>query len=917
MKPLPFDRALPIQQNQVTGFAINREGSLLLSSSSDSTVRVWDLGQNGQPKNLKSHTGWVTALRISPNSTYAISGSADGSIIMWDLLEMKEKRKLPAHQDEVIDVDISQDSQRILTVGADRVIRILNANTGKQECELETDHTATCARFHSNCVQIFFSSTDCSIHTFDIPSNSEGSKLCGHTNTVNYICLDVDGTRLYSSSDDKTIRIWQIEGEAITNVGLMKNQFPTVKLALSNDGKFLASTGRYQKNVKVWNCSTFIPECEIEVHSEEVTNVAFRPQSTSYTIISSSRDSSVVFCGMTNKNDASNFFNLFTMPSLENCAYLLKKRPFLFSNSCKDVQNCTLLGLFVYFNRQINADQLMEFSRNLKIPITFKEDDSRLTPLQVAQEMRNYSMLRSLLRYCSSLEEPNYIQNVTATVCTFVKEIPNIDISHFLDSRKLTPLNRSDFPSKGTLIEKRSFQGSPVSFLTPPLFRELAREEKKKTLISWFLSAISDSYSSLLEKYFVSIKYLDLPDILNSENEFLSSLAKLPAAHNLYNSQTITDIIAFKSKFIRSHMRWFIYGHFIFCLLLWAYMIYIYYHPCQSDINRYYADDGSYLCKVSTLRWVFRAVLYCLDLRLMFYWVRYLRFYGLFGVFKDWFRVGDFLLMVAFSGGLVMEFFDMRVALIFYCWANVMVTVKALHYMRFFKPTAFVINVLFESCYDMIAFTFLAFIMFGAFAVSMLVITAELEHDQTLQGQLAENFVLLLGDYRINEFVSASYSSTAAWIIFILYEALFAIILLQLIIVVIANTYDRVSANRKNYRNYAQLMMVLEREKMLVQMNPKLKSHNRLFPKFLFTCKRECAGYDEEIETWQGRMAEMRNKIGQASSELEYHLRCSHDLVDRQFGQISQSVQESNRSLKFNQEQLLASRRKGTSYSES
>ena len=73
----------------------------------------------------------------------------------------------------------------------------------------------------------------------------------GHTGAVSSLALSGDGKRLFSGSQDTTIKVWDLEinREAIT---LRGHSGPVSSLALSGDGKRLFS-GSYDKTIKVWD----------------------------------------------------------------------------------------------------------------------------------------------------------------------------------------------------------------------------------------------------------------------------------------------------------------------------------------------------------------------------------------------------------------------------------------------------------------------------------------------------------------------------------------------------------------------------------------------------------------------------------------------------------------------------------------
>lgn len=64
----------------------NVAGTLLVSSSMDKTIKLWDL-QGNCLKTLAEHTRYVNDLAINSDSSVLASGSNDRSIIVWDLTD--------------------------------------------------------------------------------------------------------------------------------------------------------------------------------------------------------------------------------------------------------------------------------------------------------------------------------------------------------------------------------------------------------------------------------------------------------------------------------------------------------------------------------------------------------------------------------------------------------------------------------------------------------------------------------------------------------------------------------------------------------------------------------------------------------------------------------------------------------------
>ncbi|MCP6758505.1 MAG: WD40 repeat domain-containing protein [Fischerella sp. CENA71] len=71
--------------SSVTRIAVTSSGHKLVTSSSDNTIKVWDLDSRKEIFNFNSHTRCVTTLAITPNGKQLISGSRDKTVKIWDL----------------------------------------------------------------------------------------------------------------------------------------------------------------------------------------------------------------------------------------------------------------------------------------------------------------------------------------------------------------------------------------------------------------------------------------------------------------------------------------------------------------------------------------------------------------------------------------------------------------------------------------------------------------------------------------------------------------------------------------------------------------------------------------------------------------------------------------------------------------
>ncbi|MEH1812103.1 MAG: serine/threonine-protein kinase [Nostoc sp.] len=119
-------------------------------------------------------------------------------------------------------------------------------------------------------------SDDKNIKLWDLNNKKVLTSLSGHSQAVKSIAFSPDGQILATASDDKTIKLWQVE--TLKEICTLLGHSHAVKsVAFSPNGQILAS-GSWDKTVKLWDVNTGTEICTITGHQLQVNSVAFSPQ---------------------------------------------------------------------------------------------------------------------------------------------------------------------------------------------------------------------------------------------------------------------------------------------------------------------------------------------------------------------------------------------------------------------------------------------------------------------------------------------------------------------------------------------------------------------------------------------------------------------------------------------------------------
>lgn len=288
--------ALTGHSSAVDSVGISSDGTTLVSGSSDSTIKVWDL-KTGQLRTTLTDPSYPVNnfVAINPDGQTLVSGSLDLKI--WDLKSGALKTTLSGHTDWVNSIAISADGQTLVSGSSDGTIKVWDLKTNSLKTTLNEPAGGVSAvavspdgqTVASGSGTLVLPTSDHAIKIWDVKTGAVKSTLNGHSDQVNAIAISSDGQTLVSGSKDNTIKIWDLKAGALKTT--LTGHGSSVKaVAISPDGKTLVS-GSEDNTVKVWNLKAGELTTTLTGHTSAVSSVAISPDGQS--IVSGSDDNTV------------------------------------------------------------------------------------------------------------------------------------------------------------------------------------------------------------------------------------------------------------------------------------------------------------------------------------------------------------------------------------------------------------------------------------------------------------------------------------------------------------------------------------------------------------------------------------------------------------------------------------------------
>lgn len=298
-------------------------------------------------KTLTGHSGSVLCLQY--NSKFMVTGSSDSTIKIWDIVTGEMLRTLTGHTSPVLDVQFNDEV--IISCSKDCTIKIWDITDGSLLRTLR-GHNAAVNAVHMFKGEIASASGDGIVKLWDWRTGICIKDFVGHSRGL--ACVQYNGDVIVSGSNDKTIKIWNAHtGEELRTLVGHNELVRTLHLDtrtiivepkkenIENDDNEVISningpitriqriviSGSYDQSIKVWDIDTGELLREItKAHSSWVFHVGCDGRR----IISASQDKTIIELNLTDPIKENIRLNNYRKQRLEDyknaIKYIIKKK---------------------------------------------------------------------------------------------------------------------------------------------------------------------------------------------------------------------------------------------------------------------------------------------------------------------------------------------------------------------------------------------------------------------------------------------------------------------------------------------------------------------------------------------------------------------------------------------------------------
>ncbi|KAF8553432.1 WD40 repeat-like protein [Imleria badia] len=254
--------------------AYHPDGRRVISCSDEGTIRVWNLEKKEQEGKTMKHEGrTVRKLAVTWDGTRIIGDDGKGNIRVWDV-ESQEIVQEWTHRESFDKISVSPDG--LIAVNNRSNVFIYTMEGRQVNHSIKVGKLVRFMSFSPSGHKLACG-THSEVYVYSIVSGTLIlGPLKGHEDDVDHVLWSHDGSRLFSGSDDKTIRCWNSEtGEQIGEPWTGHDR-SIQSLSLSPDGSKLASAS-YDGTVRFWDTISGSPITQHLDHGYSVNAVYFSP----------------------------------------------------------------------------------------------------------------------------------------------------------------------------------------------------------------------------------------------------------------------------------------------------------------------------------------------------------------------------------------------------------------------------------------------------------------------------------------------------------------------------------------------------------------------------------------------------------------------------------------------------------------
>lgn len=451
-------------ESSITNIIRNETGSILVTSSKDKTVKIWQVSRDlEKQKVLEGHEDVIECLLVDKDEGFLYSAGRDNLIAKWDLDSFERLCWLKGHSQTVTGLAFADED--LLSISEDRFLKVwkkelLTKNIGLGEYLLSlcvtksyifigsrsgsiytldrsythvkvlTGHWNTVSSLIANSTVLFSASHDRNIKIWNLATLEETSSFKAHDSSIRKIYFHPKGDQIVSIGSDKLIKIWY-PGNPPYGLILTGHKFAISALSFTHNGSYLYSADKSGKLLG-WCSSEFV-----NIINEECTGVI--------NDIATTKRKNFIIAAVDNKihvkSDLFNEKKMFTFPNSQSFIFfhylsgMVQGKSLPFKELFKD---------YLVLPHRVNILHVMAYVNDFEgIKLALRGNVKFITssgknPLRIALDKGSYQCIDVILKYVPIMKKttnPNILNTIENEILDllvfYLRNLPLVFVEAF------------------------------------------------------------------------------------------------------------------------------------------------------------------------------------------------------------------------------------------------------------------------------------------------------------------------------------------------------------------------------------------------------------------------------------------------------------------------------------------------------